>query len=261
MGATLVVIPTYNEAATIQEVVTRTLAADEGLDLLVVDDGSPDGTGQLAARMAADDARVSVLHRPRKTGLGSAYRAGLGWGLEQGYAFLFEMDADLSHDPADLPRLLHALRGTDVVVGSRYVPGGAVVDWSRWRLALSRAGNRYVRAATGLPLADATSGFRGFRRVVLDDMGLTTLRSEGYAFQLETALRAWRAGFRLVELPITFIERREGASNMDRRIVMEAVVRVARWGMTGRRGPVRVHPASVAGAAHPRNNPRDDAGT
>lgn len=240
------VIPTYNEVATLGEVVERTLAVEERLDVLIVDDGSPDGTGAVAERLAADSARVSVLHRPRKAGLGSAYRAGLGWGLQEGYAFLCEMDADLSHDPADLPRLLRALRGADVAVGSRYVPGGAVVDWPRWRLALSRAGNRYVQVATGLPLADATAGFRGFRRAVLDDLGLATVRSEGYAFQLETALRAWRAGFRIMEIPITFVERREGASNMDRRIVVEAVVRVARWGLTGPRGPVGVHPASLA---------------
>lgn len=244
--AGLVVVPTYNEAASVVPVVTRALDAGSGFDILVVDDASPDGTGALADRLAADSDRVHVLHRPRKAGLGPAYRAGLGWGLDRGYEALAEMDADGSHDPADLPRLFSALAGADVVIGSRYVPGGGVHAWPWHRRALSRGGNRYVRAATGLPVHDATSGFRAFRHVVLETLDLRRLRSDGYAFQLETALQAWRAGFRVVELPITFIERRQGASKISRPVVGEALLRVARWGLAGPRGPARVHPGSVA---------------
>lgn len=247
----LAVVPTYNEAASIVPVVRRALAAGTAFDVLLVDDASPDGTGDLADELAAESERVHVLHRPRKAGLGPAYRAGLGWGLDRGYEALAEMDADGSHDPGDLPRLFGALAGADVVIGSRYVPGGGVVAWPRHRQALSRGGNRYVRVATGLPLRDATSGFRAFRRVVLTSIDLQALRSDGYAFQLETALQAWRQGFRIVELPITFTERQEGASKMSRAVVAEAVWRVARWGLAGPRGPIRVHPASVGSAVDP----------
>lgn len=242
----LVVVPTYNEAACLEEVVRQALGSDPRLHLLVVDDASPDGTGALADALAAGDDRLHVLHRARKEGLGPAYRAGLGWGLAHGYEALAEMDADGSHDPADLPRLLGALAGADVVVGSRYVPGGAVVAWPWHRRFLSRGGNAYVRTVTGLHLTDATAGFRAFRRVVLQAIRLEDLRSDGYAFQLETALRAWRLGFRLVEIPITFTERRRGASKLTKGVVAEAVARVAVWGLTGPRGPVSVHPASVA---------------
>jgi glycosyltransferase involved in cell wall biosynthesis len=244
----LVVVPTYNEAATLERVVEATLAARADLDVLVVDDGSPDGTGALADRLARSQPRVSVLHRERKAGLGPAYLAGFGWGLARGYDALCEMDADLSHDPADLDRLVQALAGGDVAIGSRYVPGGAVVDWAPGRLRLSQAGNRYVRTMTGLPVADATSGFRAYRRCVLEALELHSVASDGYAFQLEMALRAWRAGFRLVELPITFTERREGASKISRAIVAEAIWRTAWWGLAGPRGPRAVHPASVAAA-------------
>lgn len=244
--AALVVVPTYNEAASVATVVTGALGAGDGFDVLVVDDASPDGTGVLADRLAADSDRVHVLHRTRKAGLGPAYRAGLGWGLDRGYEALAEMDADGSHDPADLPRLFSALAGADVVIGSRYVPGGGVHAWPWHRRVLSRGGNRYVRAVTGLPVQDGTSGFRAFRPVVLEALGLRQLRSDGYAFQLETALQAWRAGFRIVELPITFTERRQGASKISRAVVGEALLRVARWGLAGPRGPARVHPGSVA---------------
>ncbi|HVM15883.1 MAG TPA: polyprenol monophosphomannose synthase [Egibacteraceae bacterium] len=242
----LVVVPTYNEVASVEQVVGQSLASDPGLHVLVVDDASPDGTGALADALAGGNGRLHVLHRSRKQGLGSAYRAGFAWGLAHGYEALAEMDADASHDPADLPRLLQALAGADVVVGSRYVPGGAVEDWSRHRLLLSRGGNAYARAVTGLHLADATSGFRAFRPVVLRAIRLQDLRSDGYAFQLETALRAWRLGFRLVEIPIIFTERRQGASKLTKAVVVEAVARVAVWGLTGPRGPAAVHPASVA---------------
>jgi len=242
----LAVVPTYNEIATLERVVRRSLAASPGLHVLVVDDASPDGTGQLADALAAADDRVAVLHRPGKGGLGPAYRAGFAWGLERGYEALCEMDADLSHDPADLPRLIGALENADLAIGSRYVPGGAVVDWPPYRLALSSVGNRYVHLMTGLPVADATSGFRAFRRSVLETLDLSTVLSDGYSFQLEMVLRTWRAGFRVVELPITFTERSEGASKISRQIVIEAVWRTARWGLQGPRRTARVHPLSVA---------------
>lgn len=242
----LVVVPTYNEAASVVGVVRAALDADDAYDVLVVDDASPDGTGVLADRLAAGSDRVHVLHRDRKTGLGPAYRAGLGWGLARGYEALAEMDADGSHEPVDLPRLFHALAGADVVIGSRYVPGGTVVAWPWHRRLLSRGGNRYVRAVTGLPVRDATAGLRVFRRAVLTTIDLPALRSDGYAFQLETALRAWREGFRVIELPITFTERREGTSKISRTVVAEAVWRVTVWAVAGPRGPRRVHPCSVA---------------
>lgn len=248
-GRGLVVIPTYNEAASIVAVVRGALDADDAYDVLVVDDASPDGTGALAEGLAADSARVHVLHRPAKDGLGAAYRAGLGWGLNGGYDALAQMDADGSHDPADLPGLFHSLAGADLVIGSRYVPGGRVVAWPWHRRALSAGGNRYVHTLTGLHVRDATSGFRAFRRPVLSAIGLAGVESDGYSFQLETALRAWRAGFRLVEIPITFTERREGTSKLSRTVVAEAVWRVTRWGLTGPRGPTQVHPASVAAAS------------
>lgn len=235
----LVVVPTYQEAASLADVVTRALRAAPGIDLLVVDDDSPDGTGDVADSLAAADPRVHVLHRARKRGLGSAYREGFAWGLARGYEALCEMDADGSHDPADLARLLWALRGADLAIGSRYVPGGAVRDWPRRRMVLSAGGNRYVRLVTGMPVADATSGLRAFRRGVLQAVDLGTVRSEGYSFQLEMVLRAWRAGFRIVEVPITFVERRAGASKISRAIVAEAVWRVAAWGLAGPRHPRR----------------------
>jgi len=233
----LVVIPTYNEIATLERAVLRALAATPEISVLIADDASPDGTGWLADRLAAEHERVAVLHRPAKSGLGPAYRAGFAWGLERGFDVLCEMDADLSHDPADLPRLLEALRDADLAIGSRYVEGGRVVDWSRARLALSSWGNRYVRLVTGLPVVDATAGFRAFRREVLTELDLATVRSDGYSFQLEMVLRTWRAGFRIVEVPITFTERREGASKISRAIVLEAIWRTARWGLTGPRRP------------------------
>jgi dolichol-phosphate mannosyltransferase len=231
---TLIVIPTYNEVGSLAGVVEQALAADPTLELLVVDDGSPDGTGQLADRLAAAERRVHVLHRPAKTGLGSAYRDGFAWAFAHAYEAIGEMDADASHDPADLPRLVAALHDADLVIGSRYVPGGKVANWPRRRLVLSRGANRYVRIATGLPVADSTSGFRLFRRAALEQLHPSRLRSEGYAFQIETALRAWQAGAVVVEVPITFVERREGASKLSRRIILEALWRVARWGVAER---------------------------
>lgn len=245
----LVVVPTYNEAATLPAVVERTVERTTEADLLVVDDASPDGTGRIADDLAAADPRVHVLHRPRKTGLGPAYRAGLGWGLQHRYELLVEMDADLSHDPDQLPDLLAGAERADVVVGSRYVPGGRIRNWPPHRRLLSAGGNWYVRAVTGMPVRDATSGYRVYRRAVLEEIGLAELRSDGYAFQVETLLLAWRAGFRITERPITFVERRQGASKISRAIVLEALWRVLRWGVRGPRRAGPPHRRSVAPAA------------
>ncbi len=244
----LVIIPTYNERENLAPLVAAVLAADPALDILVVDDNSPDGTGALADDLAAGDDRIDVMHRPAKGGLGPAYRAGFAWGMERNFDVLCEMDADLSHDPADVVRLLAALRGADLVIGSRYVPGGGVVDWPRHRLALSKGGNRYVQAMTGMPVSDATSGFRAFRRAVVEELDLATVRSDGYSFQLEMALRTWRLGFRVVEIPITFVERTAGASKISRAIVVEALWRVFQWGVQGPRRAAPVHPRSIVAA-------------
>jgi dolichol-phosphate mannosyltransferase len=245
-----VVVPTYDEVDNLAEVVRRLrAAAGPALDLLVVDDASPDGTGELADELADADAHLHVLHRDRKDGLGAAYRAGFRWGLDRGFDAFVEMDADLSHDPADVPRLLGALDGADLVIGSRYVEDGGVVDWPARRERLSRGGNRYVQIMTGIPVADSTAGFRAFRRAVLEELDLDDVHSEGYCFQVDMALRTWRLGFRVVEVPITFVERRAGASKISRHIVGEAVVRTALWGLTGPRRPAPVHPRSVAAPA------------
>ena len=245
---TLVVVPTYNEIATLERAVKGVLAATADVDVLIVDDASPDGTGELAAQLARCEPRVHALHRPAKSGLGSAYREGFGWGMARGASVLCEMDADLSHDPADLPRLLHALRGADLVIGSRYVHEGRVVDWPKSRLRLSMAGNAYVRVVTGIPVRDSTAGLRAYRRAVLEELDVSTSRCEGYAFQLEMALRAWRLGFRIIEVPITFVERREGASKISRAIIVEALLRVLGWGLAGPRHAPAPHPRSVTNA-------------
>ncbi|MDP8932426.1 MAG: polyprenol monophosphomannose synthase [Actinomycetota bacterium] len=239
-GGTLVILPTYNERGTLEEVVHGLLTASAFVDILIVDDASPDGTGEIAERLAGEQVRVHVLHRPAKGGLGSAYRSGFRWGLERGYDVLVEMDADLSHDPAALPQLLAATSWADLVVGSRYVPGGRTKGWPRHRRALSRGGNHYVQLVSRVPVRDATSGYRAFRREVLEELGVDSLRSEGYSFQLETVLAAWREGFAIAELPITFVERRSGASKISRAIIFEALWRVLVWSCTG---PRRAAPA------------------
>jgi dolichol-phosphate mannosyltransferase len=241
----LVVVPTYNEIATIERVIAGALRSDPRIHVLVVDDGSPDGTGALVDHIVEADERVHVLHRKAKSGLGSAYKRGFAWGMERGYDVLGEMDADLSHDPADLPRLLDALDTADLVIGSRYVPGGGVEDWPLSRRLLSRLGNRYVRLLTGMPVRDATAGFRLYRRPVVEEVNLDSLRAEGYAFQLEMALRTWRMGFVITEVPITFVERREGASKISRHIVLEALWRAAVWGVRGPRRAARPNALSV----------------
>ncbi|MGH8885977.1 MAG: polyprenol monophosphomannose synthase [Egibacteraceae bacterium] len=230
----LVVIPTYNEVATLERITSLALRALPSLHVLIIDDASPDGTGELADRLAIGSPRVQVLHRTAKDGLGAAYRSGFAWGLERDYDALCQMDADLSHDPGDLPRLLAALDGADVAIGSRYVDGGSVVNWPLRRLVLSRAGNTYVRIVTGLPVRDATAGFRAFRADALRELHPASMKSEGYSFQLEMTLRAWQAGYTIVELPVVFTERREGASKMSRAIVAEALWRTASWGLRGR---------------------------
>jgi dolichol-phosphate mannosyltransferase len=242
----LVVLPTYNEAGTIREVVEGVLASSPDADVLVVDDNSPDGTGAIADALAGESSRVTVLHRPGKGGLGPAYIAGFGEGLARGYEALIEMDSDLSHDPADVARLLAGAAESDVVIGSRYVPGGATRNWSPNRRRLSRAGTAYAKLMLGLPLFDATSGFRCYRRAVIEAIPMNEIHSEGYAFQIEMAWRAWILGFRLGEIPIVFTERREGASKMSRSIVAEALAKVFRWGLARRRPPKSPHPQSVA---------------
>jgi dolichol-phosphate mannosyltransferase len=235
----LVVIPTYNEAGNIELVLDRVRASAPTLDVLVVDDGSPDGTGELADRVAAHDDSVHVLHRTAKAGLGAAYVAGFGWGLARDYDVLIEMDADGSHLPEQLPRLLDALPEADLVLGARWVPGGRVVNWPRRRMLLSRGGNIYTRLALGLPLHDATGGFRAFRRPALEKIGLDDVTSQGYCFQIDLARRTVSAGFRVVEVPITFVEREIGESKMSGQIVREALVNVTRWGLAHRAGQLR----------------------
>jgi dolichol-phosphate mannosyltransferase len=227
----VVIIPTYNEALNLESIVERTRQVVPEVDVLVVDDGSPDGTGEIADGLAAADRCVHVLHRTAKEGLGAAYLAGFAWALRHGYRILIEMDADGSHQPEQLPRLLAALSEADLVLGSRYVPGGEIVNWSRARQLLSRSGNVYTRALLGIPARDATGGFRAFRAAALDQLDLPSVASQGYCFQVDLANRAHRAGLRLVEVPITFVEREHGASKMDRAVVTEALTRVTRWGI------------------------------
>jgi dolichol-phosphate mannosyltransferase len=226
----LVVIPTYNEAANIETVLSRLLDAVPGTDVLVVDDGSPDGTGDLVDKLAADDSRINALHRPAKAGLGAAYVAGFDWGLSRGYDVLVEMDADGSHQPEQLPLLLAQLDRADLVVGARWVQGGSVVNWPKHRELLSRGANTYARLALGLPVHDSTAGFRAFRRATLEGIGLADVRSQGYCFQIDLTRRTVARGFRVVEVPITFVERELGESKMTGDIVREAFVNVARWG-------------------------------
>ena len=242
----LVILPTYNEAGTILEVINGVLASTPVVDVLVVDDASPDGTGKIADGVAAGEQRVQVLHRPGKGGLGPAYLAGFRHGLERGYDAFIEMDSDLSHDPADVARLLTGAAEADLVIGSRYVPGGSTVNWSAGRRRLSRAGTLYAKLMLGLPLTDATSGFRCYRRELLETIPLGEITTEGYAFQIEMAWRAWTLGFNAREIPIVFTERREGASKMSRRIVAEALWRVFRWSLRMSRAPRRPNPRSVA---------------
>ncbi|WP_433157264.1 polyprenol monophosphomannose synthase [Kribbella sp. CA-247076] len=239
LGRILVIVPTYNEAENVEPIVSRLRDAVPEADVLVADDNSPDGTGDLADKLAANDDHVHVLHRQGKEGLGAAYIAGFRWGLERGYGVLVEHDADGSHQPEQLPRLLTALRDADLVLGSRYVPGGEVRNWPKSREILSRGGNIYTRLALGVPLKDATGGYRAFRRATLEGIGLDEVASAGYCFQVDLAWRAVKAGFRVVEVPITFVERERGQSKMSRAIVVEAMARVGRWGLGHRARQLR----------------------
>jgi dolichol-phosphate mannosyltransferase len=238
LGTTLVIIPTYNEAENIRTIVGRVRSAVPEAHVLVADDNSPDGTGKLADELAAEDDHVHVMHRKGKEGLGAAYLAGFHWGLEHGYGVLVEMDADGSHQPEELPRLLTALKSADLVLGSRWVPGGRTVNWPKSRQFISRGGSLYSRLALGLPLRDITGGYRAFRRETLEGLGLDKVASQGYCFQVDLARRAVQAGFHVVEVPITFVERELGDSKMSRNIVVEALWRVTAWGAEERFGKV-----------------------
>ncbi len=230
----LVVLPTYDERQTIGRVLGRLMTLADGVDVIVVDDYSPDGTADVVKNAAAGQARIRLIERPGKAGLASAYWLGFRHGLEEGYDLVVEMDSDLSHDPDELPRLLEAAATADLVIGSRYVSGGAVTNWSRPRRALSKAGNVYARIALGIDVHDATSGFRVYRRRLLEHVVAEPVRSDGYGFQIELAFRAWRDGFTVAEAPITFREREHGTSKISRRIVLEALWLVAVWGVRER---------------------------
>ncbi|WP_149179034.1 polyprenol monophosphomannose synthase [Streptomyces sp. TRM49041] len=236
LGRALVIIPTYNEAENIGPIVSRVRASAPDADILIADDNSPDGTGKIADELSADDTHVHVLHRKGKEGLGAAYLAGFRWGMDHGYGVLVEMDADGSHQPEELPRLLTALKGADLVLGSRWVPGGRVVNWPRSRQFLSRGGSTYSRLLLGVPIRDVTGGYRAFRRETLEGLGLTDVASQGYCFQVDLARRAVASGFHVVEVPITFVEREHGDSKMSRDIVVEALWRVTAWGVSARAG-------------------------
>jgi dolichol-phosphate mannosyltransferase len=230
----LVVVPTYNEAENIEPLVMSTLKAAPDADLLIVDDNSPDGTGEIGARMANRLEAVHILHRPEKQGLGSAYVEGFNWALNRGYPAIVQMDADGSHGPDEVPKLLKALDLADVALGSRWVPGGRAENWPRRRALLSRSGNAYVRHALGLPLRDATGGFRAYRRRALEQLELEQVASKGYCFQVDVADRAVDAGMSAVEVPITFHERKRGRSKMSPAIIVEAFLRVTGWIFTRR---------------------------
>jgi dolichol-phosphate mannosyltransferase len=233
----LVIVPTYNERENIRRLVDAVLRQDGRLEMLIVDDGSPDGTGQIVAEIEAADDRVHLLERPKKMGLGTAYIAGFRWALERNYQYVLEMDADFSHDPAHLPQFLRAIEHADLVLGSRYQQGRVtVVNWPMTRLILSYTANLYARGVTGLPVWDATGGFKCFRRTVLESIDFARVRSNGYAFQIEMSFRAWKRNFRIVEIPIVFVDRTEGTSKMSRSIIREAIWMVWRlrwWAIRG----------------------------
>jgi dolichol-phosphate mannosyltransferase len=225
----VICLPTYDERENLEPILSAIHAVQPQVDVLVIDDNSPDGTGELADSLAARDARVKVLHRPGKQGLGRAYLAGFAWALERGYGLVLEMDADFSHEPAHLPALVAAARRADLVLGSRYVPGGRTVSWGAVRKLVSRGGSLYARTILGVGIRDLTGGFKCFRREVLEAIDLPSVASTGYAFQIELTFRALRRGFRVVEVPITFADRRIGRSKMSSGIVLEAMKNV--WGM------------------------------
>lgn len=231
----LVCIPTYNEAQNIEHIVGRLRTAVPSAEALVVDDNSPDGTGEIADRMAAADAQIHVLHRTGKEGLAAAYVAAFRWGLEKGYDVLVEMDADGSHRPEELPQLLAALQGADMVKGSRWVPGGKVVNWPKSREYLSRAGNLYTRILLGIPVRDITGGYNVFRAQTLRDIGLDNIAAAGYFFQTDMTIHTIESGHRVAEVPITFEERQYGESKLDGSIFVESLGRTTMWGLKRRR--------------------------
>ncbi|SDR24638.1 dolichol-phosphate mannosyltransferase [Thermostaphylospora chromogena] len=234
LGRVLVIVPTYNERDNLPMIVERLRAAVPEAHLLIADDASPDGTGEIADALAADDERIHVMHRPGKQGLGAAYIAAFRWGIAEGFDVLVEIDADGSHRPEELPTLLAALNdGADLVIGSRWVPGGKVVNWPASRELLSRGANLYTRIMLGLPVRDATAGFRAYRVSTLEKIGLDDVQSQGYCFQVDLTLRTVRNGLRVKEVPITFVERTAGASKMSRAVFVEALWRVTAWGITG----------------------------
>jgi len=235
LGRVLVIVPTYNERGNLSMITGRLRAAVPEAHILIADDNSPDGTGAIADRIAAADDHVHVLHRPGKQGLGAAYVHGFRWAIDRGYDAVVEMDADGSHAPEQLPLLLDAARSADAVIGSRWTPGGKVVNWPWHRFLISRAGNVYVRLALGMKVGDATGGYRVYKVPVLEKIDFETVASQGYSFQVELTWRTHRAGFRIVEVPITFAERERGASKMSSAIVREALTRVTVWGVRSRR--------------------------
>ena len=238
-GRVAVVIPTYNERDNIRPITARVRSAVPGADLLIVDDNSPDGTGQIADELAAADKHIQVLHRSAKAGLGAAYVAGFETVLDQGYDAIVEMDADGSHQPEELPKLLAGLGNADIVLGSRWAVGGKVLNWPKSRELLSRAGNSYARMMLGITLRDITGGYRAYRASALWKIGLEDVESVGYCFQIDLVRRAVQAGLTVAEVPITFTDRTRGTSKMSKAIVREALWQVTRWGITGRLGPPR----------------------
>ena len=258
VGRVVVVIPTYNEAENIRIITARVRAATPAVDILIADDGSPDGTGAIADELAAADPQIMVLHRTGKDGLGAAYKAGFAWAKQHGYDAVVEMDADGSHAPEELPGMLAALATTDAVLGTRYIPGGSVHNWPLKRLLLSRGGNLYIRMALGMPYHDVTGGYRAYRMTMLDTIDLPSVASAGYSFQVEIAWRAHQAGFRLTEVPITFTERELGVSKMSGNIFKEQLLRVTTWGMQARRDRLRARlgrtPAPAETPAHVEQN-------
>lgn len=236
VGRVLVIIPTYNERENIEPIVARVRASVPDAEVLVADDASPDGTGEIADRLVAGDDHVHVLHRKGKEGLGAAYIAGFQWGIERGFDVLVEMDADGSHQPEELPRLLTALEDSDLVIGSRWVRGGRVENWPKKREALSRGGNAYSRLLLGFGVHDSTGGFRAYRATTLNKIGIDDVTSQGYCFQVDLTLRTVRAGLRITEVPITFVERTHGASKMSRDVMVEAFLKVTQWGVEHRVG-------------------------
>lgn len=240
-----VLIPTYNEAENLPRVVARVRASVPQANIVVLDDDSPDGTGEVADALAAADPAVTVIHRPSKQGLGAAYLEGFRWAIDAGYDAVVEMDADGSHQPEQLPRLLEAARDADLVIGSRWVPGGSVVNWPLHRKALSIGGNLYTRMLLGMPVHDATAGFRVYRTSALESIGLGDVASQGYCFQVDLTWRAVRRGLRVVEVPIEFVEREIGDSKMSRAVAAESLRRITTWGVGHRAGQLRHRAATM----------------